>query len=85
MDVLEQYTKLYGKIALEQCDYDYPYDAVKGYPCKKLKNNMDPIIIDFRNKHLANEIHNSKNDKIVILYGLFHVKGVIKLLRKMER
>ena len=84
IDVVEEYTKLFGEIALEQCDYDYPPEAIKGYPCKKLKNNMDPIIVDFRNEYLANEIHHSKNDKIVILYGQNHVKGVQKLLKKMK-
>ena len=83
IDIAEEYTRLYGEIKLTPCDYDTPVDS-KEYLCEKIKNKMDPIIVDFRNEHLANEIHNSKNDKILILYGLLHEKGVKKLLRKME-
>ena len=83
IDIAEEYTRLYGEIELTPCDYDTPVDS-KVYLCEKIKNKMDPIIVDFRNEHLANEIHNSKNDKILILYGLLHEKGVKKLLRKME-
>jgi hypothetical protein len=41
-------------------------------------------ILDDRNKHLVNTIIESKENKILILYGMLHFDGVLKLLQEKD-
>lgn len=48
-------------------------------------NNLFDVILDDRNKHLVNEINNSKYDKIVITYWLMHFTWVLELLKENDK
>jgi len=47
--------------------------------------NLFTIILDKRNEKIANEIINSKNNKIYITYWLLHFKWVFELLQKNDK
>lgn len=46
--------------------------------------HMDPVILDFRNRALAQRIMQSKDDKIFITYGSNHLPGLVAELRKLD-
>ena len=53
------------------------------YTCnKKLKGNLMPIIVDYRNEQLVEKVMDSERENIVVLYGLIHIKGMKDLLKK---
>lgn len=45
---------------------------------------MAPVILDFRNRALAQQIMQSTDDKIFITYGSAHLPGLVAELRKLE-
>lgn len=45
---------------------------------------MEPVILDFRNRSLAKQIMQSKEDKIFITYGAAHLQGLVAELRKLD-
>lgn len=45
---------------------------------------MDPVILDFRNRALAQRIMQSPDDKIFITYGSNHLPGLVAELRKLD-
>lgn len=45
---------------------------------------MQPVILDFRNRALAGQIMQSKDDKIFITYGAAHLPGLVAELRKLD-
>lgn len=45
---------------------------------------LNKLILDFRNKHLANAILAEPNNKIYIAYGPAHLPGVLALLREAD-
>ncbi|HTF98336.1 MAG TPA: hypothetical protein VL995_19510 [Cellvibrio sp.] len=55
--------------------------ALKVTPDKK-PQTLDPLLLDFRNKHLAQQIQADSNPKIYITYGAGHLPGLIQLLRE---
>ncbi|NOY49593.1 MAG: hypothetical protein GXO88_03365 [Chlorobi bacterium] len=74
--------EVYGNIELDSCDYATPLDSTytctNGWKTKKL----DPIYVDYRNAELVDKIVGSRHEKIVVLFGAAHVKGVSKLLKE---
>ena len=46
--------------------------------------HMEPVILDFRNRALAQRIMQSSDDKIFITYGSAHLPGLVAELRKLE-
>lgn len=40
------------------------------------------VVLDFRNKHLADEIQNATDSKIYVTYGAGHMRGVYQLLKQ---
>jgi hypothetical protein len=81
--VIKEYERLYGEVILEDFDYNTPKDSV--YRHEPLKNDMDAVIIDFRNRNLLKQLLESQNSKIVIIYGVRHIIDVRKELKKMEK
>lgn len=81
-ELVDEYERLYGKIQLDSCDFVIPINSYA--TCRRLQNNLDPIIYDFRNRELARKISESELDKIVVLYGASHIRPVIKILRNKE-
>jgi hypothetical protein len=45
---------------------------------------MEPVILDFRNRALAQRIMQSPDDKIFITYGAAHLPGLVAELRKLD-
>jgi acyl carrier protein len=81
-DLVDQLENLYGKIILDSCDYtthlDSTYNCSKGLKMKKL----DPVYVDYRNTIVIEKVRNSAHNKIVILFGAAHRKGMKKLLQE---
>lgn len=45
---------------------------------------MEPVILDYRNRALAQRIMQSTDDKIFITYGAAHLPGLVAELRKLD-
>jgi hypothetical protein len=45
---------------------------------------MEPVILDFRNRALAQRIMQSPDEKIFITYGAAHLPGLVAELRKLD-
>lgn len=45
---------------------------------------MEPVILDFRNRALAQQIMQSPDEKIFITYGAAHLPGLVAELRKLD-
>ncbi|MCF6169741.1 MAG: hypothetical protein L3J66_02020 [Bacteroidales bacterium] len=76
----EGYEEL-GEVKLDSCDFATSLDST--YTCsKKLKGKLNPIIVDYRNQQLVNRIIQSKSDKIAVVYGEIHIKGLKELLKE---
>ncbi|MBN8504378.1 MAG: hypothetical protein J0L58_07865 [Burkholderiales bacterium] len=45
---------------------------------------MEPVILDFRNRALAQRIMQTPDDKIFITYGAAHLPGLVAELRKLD-
>jgi len=75
-----EYERLYGKISLDSFDFKTPLDSP--YACSKQKNSLKPVILDFRNRNLADMLERAPQHKIVVLYGKNHIKPVKKMIRK---
>ena len=84
LQLVDEYENTYGKIELDSCDYathlDSAYSCSKGVKMSKL----DPIIVDYRNEVVIEKVIGSESDKIVILFGAAHRKGMKKLLMDIE-
>ncbi len=51
-------------------------------PSQNSSQKTDPLLVDFRNRHLAEQIIAEKSEKIYITYGAGHLPGVIRLLKQ---
>lgn len=80
--ILEAYENKYGVITLTEEDYQTPLnEAVSEIEDKE---QVDYVILNVRNEHLAKEIMNSSYSKIIITYGANHEKGVFNLLQEAD-
>lgn len=76
------YEKKFGEIILTKEDFNIPINqSVKRELPKK---KVDDIIINYRNASLANTVSTSNDKKILIIYGLRHIKGFTKELKKIN-
>ncbi len=84
LDLVNKAEEYYGKVNLDSCDYtthlDSTYSCFKGLKTKKL----DPVYVDYRNTVVVEKIINSELDKIVVLFGAAHIKGMKKLLKEKQ-
>lgn len=84
-ELITAYEKEYRVIELDECDYKSPLGTK--YTCspmgfgKKVTFQQD-FIIDKRNAYVAETIKSSTHNKIVVLYGKAHYRGIRKLLKK---
>lgn len=82
-DVVEAYERRYGKVELSACDTETSLD--EDYSCHpSLKNDINPILLDFRNEHVVELIREHEDEKIVLVYGANHIKSMIRLLKSQE-
>lgn len=80
VEFVEQFEKLYGKVELEACDFEAKPGTISS--CPPMGKKLDPIILDYRNENLANMVKESKQDKILVIYGANHIKGMMELVQK---
>lgn len=78
-ELITEYERLYGTIQLDSCDLFSPIES--NGTCRRLNNNLKPILYTYRNQELASQISESELNKIVIVYGASHIKPVIKILQ----
>ena len=80
-DLITEYEDRYDEVELDNCDMETSFK--NEYNCSKsTKNDLSPIILDFRNQNIVNLIKNSNDKKIVVIYGARHKKGIIKLMEE---
>ncbi|WP_213524266.1 hypothetical protein [Nonlabens sp.] len=81
-DMVAHYEGLYGCIVLTPCDFENNYDEKSKCENKDFdKKKSESIVLDFRNGVVVNEILNdSKHNKIAIIYGRAHIKGIKEAL-----
>ena len=53
-------------------------------PGDKAPGRMDAVVLDFRNRALAQRIMQAPHDKIFITYGSAHLPGLLAELRKID-
>jgi len=83
LDLVNKFEEYYGEVKIDSCDYATHHDST--YTCnKKLKGNLMPIIVDYRNEQLVEKVMESERENIVVLYGLIHIKGMKELLKKNQ-
>ncbi len=81
-EIIKQYETKFGEIILSEEDKNTPIneELKRSLPKKKVQS----IILDFRNKYLANKVEHSEFSKIIILYGADHRTGLFKELKKLN-
>lgn len=45
-------------------------------------NDMDPVVLTFRNRHLATQLLTDPREKIYVTYGAAHLPGVMDLIKR---
>ena len=83
--LVDAYEEKYDTIELAIGDRQLPLTA--GYPSSALclpKHRVRTIIIDHRNRFLAEYVHHAIDKKVVIIYGLLHVNGTFDELKKLD-
>ncbi len=81
--LIRQYEKDYGTIVLDECDFATPLED--HYTCGREKRSQaNALILKYRNKNLADAIIAEKHNKIAVLYGAAHEKGLLAMLRAAE-
>jgi pheromone shutdown protein TraB len=82
--MVNEFEKNKETIHLDSCDI---YTALnKKYDCKMATFNhtkylLIEVIINFRNRNIADKIMNSADKKILVVYGSKHYKGLKNLLK----
>ena len=79
-ELITEFEKKYSEIKLDSCDFKTDLKN-RDYKCKKAKRKLaknfkKEFISDYRDKHLANKIIESKKNKILVVYGAAHYYGL---------
>ena len=82
-DIINYYENKYQPIILEPCDYEVSLYEVPKCPITLKKEIRDDIIVNFRNNHVLQKLSEEKKQKIGIIYGKGHLKGIKEGLLKM--
>jgi len=84
-DVVDYYEKKYGEITLTDCDYKTSiyenYTKCKEENKVPLKQHND-VLVNFRNDIVVKNIKESPHQKIAVIYGEEHMKGIFEKLKK---
>ncbi len=71
-EMVEGYESKYGEILLTDCDWDTPHTAK--YKCRtEQKLRLDYVELTLRDEYVAKMVAESEHQKIVIVYGDFHM------------
>jgi len=84
-DLVDYYENKHGEIKLTDCDYKT--SVYERYTkCKEGKkiplHKRNDIIINFRNDFVVKYVKESPQEKIAIVYGAEHMKGILKGLKE---
>ena len=84
-ELITEFEKNDSTIQLDSCDFKFRLNDKK-YNCAKvnkslLKDFMKNYVFDYRNKYLAKKIIQSKNNKVLVIYGKKHFKGLLNELK----
>ena len=80
-EFVNEYERLNGAVVLDSCDYVNNWSKSNCETNKRAKG-FDKILIDYRNNNVVDNVLSATNNKILILYGEGHVKGIKKGLLK---
>ncbi|MAX69693.1 MAG: hypothetical protein CMC76_01110 [Flavobacteriaceae bacterium] len=89
-DLIKKYETDYGEIKLDSCDMntgiyqEYKCQGIKVLVSDKYKIFKQGLIRDFRDKHLAEYVHNSDDSKIIVIYGKAHYNGFLRELQAID-
>ncbi|MFD1551033.1 hypothetical protein DNU06_04470 [Putridiphycobacter roseus] len=75
----------FGGLVLDSMDYHTHLDSAYSRPNVVSKSKKKKIIVDYRNEVLAKNTLNSKEEKILIIFGEGHRKGFYKILKKEDK
>lgn len=82
-ELIDKYEMIYGEVSIDSCDYSTPLDS--NYHCNEgLKHDLNPIVVEYRNEELSERIIKTDLTKIVVVYGMLHIKGVKKILKQKQ-
>ena len=82
-EFMGKFEELYGTIELDSCDWLTPLDSA--YSCSGAKGaraTVNYVMVDYRNENVIRDIEANNDPKIVIFYGMHHIKGILKLLKE---
>lgn len=81
--LIESFEELHGEIQLTEEDWNTPIE--EEIEAAFSQSQVQDVILDFRNEYLAEKIMDSQYDKIVVIYGANHQKGLFKSLKKVDK
>jgi len=81
--IVKAYEEQYGVLHLNDCDYVLKPE--QKYECgKEPGRQVNSIILNYREKHLANTIVKDSSKKIAVIYGAAHEAGLLRELRAID-
>ncbi len=79
-DMITHFETLYGTIELTETDRTTPLK--ESVPSNYSKKQRNSLILDYRNQVLSHMLDTTRFDKILLLYGALHEKGVFQEMKK---
>ena len=85
-ELIDVYERSFGAIGLEQIDFAIPLQILSSYPRSRWlpRDQATAVIVHYRDEHLASALHASAHQKIVVVYGMAHLKGTWEVLRQLD-
>jgi len=82
-EVVGYYEKKYGEIKLQPCDFEKSFYEKPDCKSKPINRKIrEEVYLDFRNTNIVNTIVKDKYQKIAVIYGSDHFKGIEEELLK---
>lgn len=86
--LINEFESRHGFVQLSDCDMNTSLESTE-YECETIGKELSKkfrteIVLDYRNEHLANRIMNFDSDKVLVIYGANHFKGLWKELDKID-
>lgn len=84
-EMVDEYERRFGEIMLEEADFAMTASSTFPKSLRLPKNNVNAILIEYRDEYLARHIHHSADKKIIVLFGMVHMEGTFKQLKNLDR
>ncbi|OIQ19284.1 MAG: hypothetical protein BM557_06155 [Flavobacterium sp. MedPE-SWcel] len=81
-ELIKSYESKYGMLVLNDEDKNTPIEDF--IEVKLPQEQVNEVILNDRNKYLANKIIKSNHSKIIVLYGAAHEVGLVELLQEND-